>query len=149
MEIILNWRACSQWLSHCQKCLTTSAWSALSRSPDRLLFTRKSVKKWEINKTKVKIQPRHHKFYQKQPNFFILVVMCKNRDNVFSHMFGFLVLGWLWIQQVLPIITDFMTRSFRLVAQNKQKPEVWDWRSVIFQGFWAKKKCCYNFDNII
>lgn len=29
--------------------------------------------------------------------------------------------------------------KFKLVAQNKQNSEVWDWRSVIFQGFWVKK----------
>lgn len=64
-----------------------------STSPDSLLFTRKSGKEWEINKTKAQIQPTHHRYHQQQPKFVILVVLCKNGDNVFSHTFGFLVLG--------------------------------------------------------
>jgi len=54
---------------------------------------RKPGKEWEINTTKKQTQPTDHRYHQQQPKFLILVVPCKNGDNVFSNMFGFLVLG--------------------------------------------------------
>lgn len=38
----------------------------------------------EIKKAKGQIQPTHHTYHKEQPKPFILVVLCKNGNNVFS-----------------------------------------------------------------
>lgn len=107
-----------------------------------------SQENWEIKKIKAQIQPTHHTYHKEQPKFFILVGLCKIGNNVFSD---------IWVPGHRLILSSTSAANYKryhdikfCVSFTKQtKARSLRLEECDLSRLLRKKKCCYNFDNII